>query len=90
MSHEYEGIAYIYKSSGPWRILSGTASADGSTGSGTFEFTQETANFQEEVGKVQVIDISWTNDTATIVHPEIGTYDFAKTVSSTSSCTRTS
>jgi len=89
MWHKYEGIAFIYESTGPWRVLSGTASADGSTGSGRFEYTQQTANFDEEVGKVQVIDIAWNGDIATVAHPEIGTYNFAKTVSSSSSCTRT-
>ena len=86
MLHYYEGIAYIYKSGGPYTVLSGSAAADGSTGDGIVRYTQEQANFDEEVGKVQDISISWTGDTATVVHPEIGTYTFAKTVRTTDAC----
>lgn len=85
MAHEYEGIAYIYKSAGPYTILSG--SADGSSGSGVIQYTQQHANFDEERGKTLNIEISWTGDTATVVHPEIGTYSFAKTIRSNENCT---
>ena len=65
----------------------GEASEDGSTGSGVIRYTQESANFDEERGKTLDIQFSWTGDTATVSHPEIGTNSFAKSVRSTESCT---
>lgn len=86
MVHYYEGIAYIYKSAGHYEILSGEATEDGSTGTGVIRYTQEAANFDEERGKTLDIQISWSGDMATVAHPEIGTYDFAKSVRGNENC----
>ena len=88
LKHSYEGIAYIYNSEGPWRVLEGSVNTDRSKGSGVIEFTQQTANFAEEVGKVQRISLSWGTvpGLTRIVHPEIGTYDFAKSLLPSPAC----
>lgn len=86
MAHYYEGIAYIYKSAGRYSIISGEASQDGAEGTGVIRYTQESANFEEERGKTLDIQVSWQGDVATVVHPEIGTYQFAKSVRSSESC----
>lgn len=76
MVHLYEGIAYIYKSRGPWQVVEGYINGDGTKGNGTIQYTQAEANFPEEVGKVQTIQISWEGTTVQVVHPEIGTNTF--------------
>ena len=77
MYHSYEGIAYIYKTSGPWEVVEGFVNGDATRGHGTIRYTQATANFAEEIGKVQEIRIEWNGANGTAVHPEIGTYAFS-------------
>lgn len=88
--HHYEGIAYIYESRGPWRVLEGYVNGDGSKGHGVIEFVQEQTNFDEERGKVQQIRFSWPeqgrSDIALIVHPEIGSYFFARSLNAAADC----
>jgi hypothetical protein len=71
--HYFEGLSYIYRSRGPWRVLEGNISPDTTKGQGSIEFVQQEANFPEEIGKTQSpITISWDGgDTATVAHPEI-------------------
>ena len=78
--HHYTGIAYIYDSDGPWKVLEGSISPDGSKGFGFVEFLQENANFDEEKGKVQRIEFRWEGTKAVINHPEIGSYNFERAV----------
>ncbi len=74
--HSYEGISYIYNTSGPWEVVEGFVNGDNTRGYGTIRYTQANANFDEEIGKVQDIRIDWTGAAATVVHPEIGTNQF--------------
>lgn len=85
--HLYEGIAYIYKSTGPWEVVEGNVNGDGTKGNGTIRFTQANANFAEEVGKVQTVQIQWAGDQAQITHPEIGTNPFTRQAK-TAPCTQ--
>ena len=87
MGHFYEGIAYIYKSVGPWQVIEGNINGDSTKANGTIQFTQAQANFAEEVGKVQTIQIEWVGDQVTIAHPEIGTNAFTRQVK-TAPCTQ--
>ena len=83
LKHHFEGLAYIYDSEGPWKVLEGAVNTDRSKGNGVIEFTQQTANFAEEVGKVQQIRITWgtTPQMATVTHPEITpAHDFSVTL----------
>ena len=80
MGHFYEGIAYIYRSRGPWTVVEGNINGDGTKGNGTIRFTQAEANHAEEVGKVQTITLQWEGDQAQISHPEIGVNAFARHV----------
>jgi len=88
--HHYEGIAYIYEARGPWRVIEGYVNGDGSKGYGQIEFVQEQANFDEEVGKVQLIRFAWPaegrSDLAQISHPEIGVYTFARSAAAAADC----
>ena len=77
---EYEGIAYIYKSVGPWQVIEGNINGDSTKANGTIQSTRAQANFAEEVGKVQTIQIGWVGDQVTITHPEIGTNAFTRQV----------
>lgn len=83
--HLYEGIAYIYRTNGPWEVVEGFVNGDRTRGHGTIRYTQATANFDEEIGKVQEIRIEWNGTGATVTHPEIGTYPF--TVVANAPCT---
>ena len=80
MGHFYEGISYIYKTAGPWEVVEGSINGDGTKATGTIRFTQAQANFAEEIGKVQTIQIQWAGDQVQIAHPEIGTNAFTRQV----------
>jgi hypothetical protein len=88
MGREFESLSYIYKDYGPYEILQGEASEDGSTGSGVLRYTKEWSNFQEEVGRVLEIQISWQGDTATVINPESYStpYQYAKSLRAAEGC----
>ena len=65
----------------------------GDTAWGFIEFTQQTANWDEEVGKVQRIEIRWAPNPlipretlAQVTHPEIGSYEFSRSLDTTGYC----
>ena len=74
--HSYEGISYIYKSAGPWSVVEGYINGDGTKGYGKITYTQQQANFAEEVGKTLTIELRWEGTKVQITHPEIGINEF--------------
>ena len=93
LHHYYEGIAYIYQARGPWTVIEGSINTAGDKAKGIIEYTQQTANFDEEVGKVQRIEIAWSANplvpqwsVARISHPEIGSYEFDRSSDASGTC----
>lgn len=89
LGRKFESLSYSYTDYGPYEILQGEASADGSTGSGVLRYTKEYARPDEsEVGEVHDIQISWQGDTATVINPDTysNPYTYAKSLRSTEAC----
>ena len=68
--------------------MEGSVNTDRTEGSGVIEFTQQAANFAEEVGKVQRISLSWGSvaGLTRVVHPEIATRDVAQSLVASPAC----
>ena len=93
LHHYYEGIAHIYQARGPWKVIEGNINTAGDKASGVIEYTQQSANFEQEVGKVQRIEIKWSPNplvpqwsVAQIKHPEIGSYEFDRSHETSGQC----
>lgn len=89
MGRKFESLSYIYTDYGPYEIIQGEASADGTTGSGVLRYTKEYARPDEsEVGEVHDIQISWQGDTATVINPDTYStpYAYAKSLRSSEAC----
>ena len=88
MGREFESLSHIYKDYGPYEVLQGEASEDGTTGSGVLRYTKEWANFPDEIGEVHDVQISWQGDTMTVINPDTYStpYTYAKSLRSAESC----